>query len=109
MVPVRVAMELMRQTTGMKLRDIPYKSNLQATTDRLGTQFDVMFADITTAVPLIKAGKLRALAVSRKKPASCRERTKVGQPSGRGYGGYRVHPGDVAGEVTACKHACPSL
>ena len=67
---VRMAMELLKQMTGVKMRDIPYKSNPQATTDLLGGQFDVMFADMTTAVPLIKAGKLRALAVSSKKRGS---------------------------------------
>lgn len=67
---VRMAMELLKQMTGVKMRDIPYKSNPQATADLLGGQFDVMFADMTTAVPLIKAGKLRALAVSSKKRGS---------------------------------------
>ena len=61
---VRMAMELTKQMTGVKIRDVPYKSNPQATTDLLGGQVDVMFADMTTAVPLIKAGKLKALAVS---------------------------------------------
>jgi len=61
---VRMAMELLKQMTGVKIRDIPYKTNPQATTDLMGGQFDVMFADMTTAVPLIKAGKLKALGVS---------------------------------------------
>ncbi len=65
----RMAMELVKQLTGTKIRQIPYKTNPQATTDLMGGQFDVMFADMTTAVPLIKAGKLRALAVSGSKRA----------------------------------------
>lgn len=66
---VRMASELLKQMTGIKMRDIPYKTNPQAATDLLGGQIDLMFADMTTAVPLIKAGKLRALAVSSKKRA----------------------------------------
>lgn len=60
----RIAMELYGQLTGAKLTAIPYKTNPQATTDLIGEQFDVMFADLNTSAPLVKGGKLRALAVS---------------------------------------------
>lgn len=60
----RIAMELYSQLTQIKLTEIPYKTNPQATTDLIGGQFDVMFADLNTSAPLVKAGKLRALAVS---------------------------------------------
>jgi tripartite-type tricarboxylate transporter receptor subunit TctC len=60
----RIAMALYSQLTQIKLTEIAYKTNPQATTDLIGGQFDVMFADLNTSAPLVKAGKLRALAVS---------------------------------------------
>ena len=43
---------------------IPYKSNPQALTDLLGGQVAFMFIDQTLAMPQLKAGKVRALAVA---------------------------------------------
>lgn len=60
----RMSMEMYNQLAGIKITDVPYKTNPQATTDLIGGQVDAMFADMNTAAPLIKAGKLRALAVS---------------------------------------------
>jgi tripartite-type tricarboxylate transporter receptor subunit TctC len=60
----RVAMELYSQLTQVQLVEVPYKTNPQATTDLIGGQFDTMVADINTSAPLVKAGKLRALAVT---------------------------------------------
>lgn len=60
----RVAIELYSQLTGVKMLEVPYKTNPQATTDLMGGQFDTMVADLNTSVPLVKAGRLRALAVT---------------------------------------------
>ena len=60
----RIAMELYSQMAQIRMTAIPYKTNPQATTDLVGGQFDLMFADINTAAPLIKAGRLRGLAVT---------------------------------------------
>jgi tripartite-type tricarboxylate transporter receptor subunit TctC len=60
----RVAMELYSQLAQVSFTDIPYKTNPQATTDLIGGQFDALFADLNTSAPLVKAGRLRALAVS---------------------------------------------
>ncbi|UHL64669.1 tripartite tricarboxylate transporter substrate binding protein [Paralcaligenes sp. KSB-10] len=60
----RIAMALYSQLAHIRLMEIPYKTNPQATTDLIGGQFDTMFADLNTSAPLVKAGKLRALAVS---------------------------------------------
>jgi tripartite-type tricarboxylate transporter receptor subunit TctC len=57
----RVAGEMFKQLTGINLTYVPYKSNPQAVTDLVGGQLDVMFADTATALPLVQAGKLRAL------------------------------------------------
>jgi tripartite-type tricarboxylate transporter receptor subunit TctC len=60
----RIAMELYSQLAQIRLTDIPYKTNPQATTDLIGGQFDAMFADLNTSAPLIRAGRLRGLAVT---------------------------------------------
>ena len=60
----RVASELLKQMAGIDMVNVPYKSNPMAITDLLGGQVDFMFADAPTALPHVKSGKLRALAVS---------------------------------------------
>jgi tripartite-type tricarboxylate transporter receptor subunit TctC len=60
----RVASELLKQMAGIDVVNVPYKSNPMAITDLLGGQVDFMFADAPTALPQVKGGKLRALAVS---------------------------------------------
>ncbi len=60
----RIAMELYSQLAQIHMADIPYKTNPQATTDLIGGQFDAMFADLNSSAPLIKAGRLRGLAVT---------------------------------------------
>jgi tripartite-type tricarboxylate transporter receptor subunit TctC len=58
----RVAAEMFSQMTGTKTLYVPYKSNPQSVTDLVGGQLDFMFADSATALPLVQAGKLKALA-----------------------------------------------
>jgi tripartite-type tricarboxylate transporter receptor subunit TctC len=58
------APELFAQRAGIKLRHIPYKGGAQAITDTAGGQVNIAMTAVPTAVPLIRAGKLKALAVS---------------------------------------------
>lgn len=60
----RLGGELLQQLAKVEMTHVPYKSNPQAITDLLGGQFDFMFTDTSTGLPQVKAGKLRALAVS---------------------------------------------
>ena len=60
----RVAGEMFKQMSHTDILHVPYKSNPNAITDLLGGQIDLMITDTSTGVPQIKAGKLRALAVS---------------------------------------------
>jgi tripartite-type tricarboxylate transporter receptor subunit TctC len=60
----RVAGELFQQMSGTEILHVPYKSNPLAITDLLGGQIDMMVTDMSTGVPQIKGGKLRALGVS---------------------------------------------
>ena len=60
----RVAGELLQQMTGTKLLYVPYKSNPDVLTDLIGARLDMAIVDVTTVVPHVRAGKLRALGVS---------------------------------------------
>lgn len=60
----RVAAELLQQMAGLKMQQVPYKSNVFAITDLLGGQIDMTITDLATGLPQVKAGKLRALGVS---------------------------------------------
>jgi tripartite-type tricarboxylate transporter receptor subunit TctC len=62
----QIAAEMLKSMTGTQLTPIPYKSNPPALQDLMGGEVQMMMADIPTALPLIKANKLRALAVSSK-------------------------------------------
>jgi tripartite-type tricarboxylate transporter receptor subunit TctC len=55
--------ELFRLTTGTDLVHVPYKGAGPALNDLLGGQVSLMFANPTSTVPHVKAGKLRGLGV----------------------------------------------
>jgi len=56
--------ELFMRAAGIELLHVPYKSEGFALPDLLGGQVSAMFAYVTMAVPQIKSGKVRALAVA---------------------------------------------
>src|SRR5204862_7286926 len=56
--------ELFWQQTGTSGIHVPYKGGGPATTDLIGGQVDASFMNINTAMPHLKAGKLRALAIT---------------------------------------------
>jgi tripartite-type tricarboxylate transporter receptor subunit TctC len=56
--------EMFKSLAGIFMTHIPYKGGAPATTDLLGGQVDMMFEQMYSAVPNVKAGKLRALAVT---------------------------------------------
>jgi tripartite-type tricarboxylate transporter receptor subunit TctC len=55
---------------GVELLHVPYKGSGPLTTDLLGGQIQMSFDTITPVLPHIKAGKLRALAVTTGKRSS---------------------------------------
>jgi tripartite-type tricarboxylate transporter receptor subunit TctC len=62
--PTQLAAELFKSTAGINLLPVPYKGAAPANTDLLGGQVVAMFNNPINAVPYVKAGKLRALAVT---------------------------------------------
>ena len=59
-----MAMELFKQTTGIFLTGIPYRGGGPMMQAILGNEIPMMFINQDTALPHVKAGKLRALGVS---------------------------------------------
>jgi tripartite-type tricarboxylate transporter receptor subunit TctC len=53
-----------KQVTGLTMTHVPYKGSGAAMGDVVGGQVPLMFDALTAAMPLIKGGKMRALAVS---------------------------------------------
>ncbi len=69
--PAHVAGEVFQVATGTKLVHVPYKGGGLAVIDLVAGQIDMVLSDMAPAVPHVKAGKLRALAVTseRRSPA----------------------------------------
>ena len=59
-----LAGELFKTMAGVDLVHVPYKGAQPALTDVIAGEVQVMFATSASVIPFIKAGKLRALAVT---------------------------------------------
>lgn len=59
-----VYMGMLTRSEKLDMLHVPYKSTPPAITDLLAGHVDVMLSDLSSALPLIKAGKLTALAVT---------------------------------------------
>ncbi len=64
--PQHLAGELFKSMTGLNLIHVPYRGTTPAITDMLAGNVQLMFDVLPTSLPHIKAGKLRALAVTSK-------------------------------------------
>jgi len=60
----QLALEWLASVMGVKFNYIPYKGGSQVFTDVMGNQLDFGLVDMGGVVPLLKSGRLRALAVS---------------------------------------------
>jgi tripartite-type tricarboxylate transporter receptor subunit TctC len=65
---IHLAMELLKHQAGIDLQHVPYKGSALAVQDLLSGQIQLMFDNVPNVLGHIKAGKLRALAVSGTKP-----------------------------------------
>jgi tripartite-type tricarboxylate transporter receptor subunit TctC len=62
--PNHLAMELFKNMAGVDITHVPYKGAPQAVTDLIGGSVDLMFNSIPPALPHIKSGRLKLLAVA---------------------------------------------
>jgi len=62
--PGHLAAVLLESMTGVQMTHVPYKGSSPALTDLIGGQVQLMFDNLPSSLSFIKAGKLRALAVT---------------------------------------------
>ena len=62
--PQNIACELFKMMTELNLVHVPYKGGAPAVTDLMAGHVQVIFAPVSESIQQIKAGKLRALAVT---------------------------------------------
>jgi tripartite-type tricarboxylate transporter receptor subunit TctC len=62
--PQHLAMEVLKKRYGLDILHVPYKGAAGANTDLLGGQIQLAVLPVHTALPFVRAGKVRMLAVS---------------------------------------------
>jgi tripartite-type tricarboxylate transporter receptor subunit TctC len=62
-----IAGEFLNQHYGVKMTHVPYKGVAPAVNDLLGGQINLMFAPVSTLLPHVRSGKLRAIAMPTRK------------------------------------------
>jgi tripartite-type tricarboxylate transporter receptor subunit TctC len=86
--PIHLAMEFFKQRAGLVMTPIPYKGGADAMNDLLAGRISTMFPDIASALPQIKGGKLRPLAVaSAQRVAALPDLPTIGES---GYPGFEA-------------------
>jgi tripartite-type tricarboxylate transporter receptor subunit TctC len=77
-----ISAERFRVAAGIEATHVPYKGGAEAMTDLLGGRIDFYFCPISTALPLIRDGRVMALLVST--PTHAPELPNVPSPAGIG-------------------------
>ncbi len=62
--PAHLAGEMFKTLTGVVMTHVPYKGTVLSVNDLIAGQVQLVFSDAPPAVPHVKSGKLRALAVT---------------------------------------------
>ncbi len=65
-----LTLELLKSMAGIDLQEIPYKSTSQAVTDLMSGEIPIYPPSLVSAIPLIKSGRIRAIAVTGPKRSS---------------------------------------
>ncbi|NML47122.1 tripartite tricarboxylate transporter substrate binding protein [Ramlibacter sp. G-1-2-2] len=104
-----LALELLRKKAGLSINHIPYKGGAPAVTDVLGGQVSAMMSGFPEVAPHIKAGKLRALAVTTEGRSSflpdvpALTELKLADAGSAGWNGIHV-PAKTPPEIVARLH-----
>ena len=78
--PHHLSGELLRQVAGIDIVHVPYKGAAPAVQDLIGSQIPMVFTTLSTALPHIKAGKIRAIGfVEAKRQPSVPEIPTIGE------------------------------
>ena len=81
-----LSMELFKSMTGTAIVHVPYKGTQQAVTDLIGGQIDILCDNLASLLPLVRSGRLRALAVtSLKRSAALPELPTLDEAGLTGY------------------------
>jgi tripartite-type tricarboxylate transporter receptor subunit TctC len=59
-----LANELFKEETGIAFTHVPYKSTSNSISDLMGGQIDAIFGDVAILTPQVKAGSIKALALT---------------------------------------------
>lgn len=88
---IHLAGELFKSMTGTFMLHLPYRGSGPALIDLMGGTTDVMFDNLPSALPHIKSGKLKALAVtSAKRSAALPDVPTVAEAGGPALKGYEA-------------------
>jgi tripartite-type tricarboxylate transporter receptor subunit TctC len=81
-----LSMEMLKTATGIDLQHVPYKGSVQAFTDVISGQVDVVFDTAVYALPMVRAGRVKLLAVAGAKRSSLSPETPtVAEQGAPGY------------------------
>jgi len=65
-----LAGEIFKSMTGVQMTHVPYKGNAQATADVVGGHITMIFDGMSSSLPFVRSGRLRALAITTAKRAT---------------------------------------
>ena len=86
--PQHLSGELMNSMAGIRLLHVPFKGEAPSITDLMGGQIDLVFASVLAAMPHIKSGKVKAIAVPHRTRAKLLPQVPTVAESG--YPGYEI-------------------